>query len=75
MKLQYIKLGTDSIKEERGFSGKGGGWDLFKMFYEGENGYGEFYFNINTQTGEAEIAAKDSGYGDSLLAALAKELK
>jgi len=71
MKLYCIKLGSDLNKTDKGFSGQGGGWDLYKMFYKNS----EFYFNINTKTGEAEIEAKDYGYADELLEALAKTLK
>lgn len=74
MKLLYVKLGTDSTKSEdgNGFTGeKGGGWDLYKMFYNNA----EFYFNINTKTGDAEILQKDGGYADELLTGLRRELE
>lgn len=72
MKLNYFKLGSNMNKEENGFSGTGGGWDLYKMFYKN---YYEFFININTKTGEAEILEKDTGYAPQLLAALTRTLE
>ena len=54
------------------FSGKGGGWDLYKCFFrDEEDGYGEFYINLNDK-GEGEIVLKAIGYGDTLVKAFTK---
>lgn len=75
MKLHYICLGTDLTKENNGFVGKGGGWSLYKMFYEDSDGYGEFYITINRKTDEAELKFKDKTYSKPLLKALKEELE
>lgn len=67
-------LGSGLAKTETGFSDKGF-WTLFKCFYEDKGRYGEFYFNYNTETGDAEICSKDENYATALLFGLAEEFK
>lgn len=74
MKFNYIVLATNVDKREDCFSGEGD-WMLLKCFVENENGYGEFYINLNTKTGEGEIVPKDLDYGNFLLSVLKQTLK
>jgi len=75
MDFKYIILAIDAKKEENGFScsDAGGGWDLYKCFYQNDDEYGEFYLNLNTQSHEGEIKMKDEKYGRTLIDALEKE--
>lgn len=73
MKLKFIVLGTKGKKMNKGF-GSGGEWTLLKCFYDEGGRYGEFYFNLNPKTGEAEIVSKDTNYSKALLAGLEEEL-
>lgn len=74
MKLSYSELGRNLAKSEYGFSGEGD-WTLLKCFYEEGKKYGEFFFNFNSATGEAEITAKDPDYANALLEAFERMLK
>lgn len=83
MKLNYIMLGKDQIKTKNGFVSKEqketftrdeGNWDLYKMFYEKDGKYGEFYVNLNNVTGVAELVYKNKSYGKDLLKGLREEL-
>jgi len=73
MKFKYILLGEGVAKTENGFSGKGN-WDLYKCFVKNENGYGEFFINLNRKTGEGEIKMKDTDYSDFLSREFANEM-
>ena len=73
MKLSFIVIGTNQAKHDKGFGGKGN-WNLLKCFYGEEGRYGEFYFNFNPKTGEAEIKSKDTNYSKALLAGMKEEL-
>ena len=48
---------------------------MYKCFYNKDDEGGQFYINLNTKTGDGEIALKDIAYSDTLLAALKKTLK
>ena len=74
MKLNYLVLGSQMGKSDNGFLGKGD-WTLFKCFFDDRGKYGEFFFNINTKTGEAEIRHKDADYADALTEAFGKEIQ
>jgi hypothetical protein len=75
MKFTTMCLGSNIGKNQNGsFSGLGD-WTLFKCFVSEEDGrYGEFYFNLNTKTGEGEIKAKDSNYSKSLISLFKEEM-
>lgn len=73
MKLKFMVIGTKQMKTNNGFV-SGGEWTLLKCFYDEGGRYGEFYFNLNPKTGEAEIVSKDVGYSKALLSGLEEEL-
>lgn len=75
MNFTYLVLGHDMEKIKNGFA-ENGNWTLFKCFIrEGKKGYGEFYININTRTGEGELVKKDDMFGDFLVKKFTEELK
>jgi hypothetical protein len=54
--------------------GEQDGWRMIKLFFgEGEN-ESEVYLNLNTGLRKGQFSIKDSGYGDGVLAELAKVL-
>lgn len=79
MKFTYLILGEGLAKSENGgFSGKGD-WTLFKCFVEnktryGDNGYGEFFLNLNMKTGEGCLAMKDKNYSVFLEEEFSREM-
>ena len=74
MKFTTTCLAKNIDKTYNGFAGKAD-WNLYKCFVENEEGYGEFFINLNPITGKGEILKKRSDYGDFLLRELKKELR
>jgi len=65
-------LGVDLQRTRGGFSGKGGGWIVTKLFLGEEEA--EVFFNFNPKSGEAEFSEKDSDYAEPVLRVLGSVL-
>lgn len=72
--FEFVILGENQSRtSDGGFNTKPpGDWMAMKIFLAG--GEGEVFLNLNTVANKAEFSVKDAGYGDIVLAELAKVL-
>ena len=72
--FEYVVLGENQARSAEGsFSGKpAGNWTAMKIFLA--KGKGEVFLNINPAIHKAEFSIKDAGYGDIVVAEMAKVL-
>ncbi len=71
----YVVFGEDQSQVPGGGfqSHPAGHWSVMKAFL-GDDDDGEFYLNINSALGKAQLSEKDSSYGNYVLAKLATVL-
>lgn len=79
VKLATAVLGTGLVRADDGFSSPEDGeapgtWLTTKVFFEKDERYAEVFFNVDLESGVAELSEKDEAYREDLVGLLSRAL-